>query len=172
MKAIKMKLPNDGRDRVPTKHFLKTNEKKWKRKQMKLLVSGICYKKSGSCDVPWEFPNNSGYYQGYWWLSTNWGHLHNSLNRKKSSQCLHRAFTPTCEHLWYREVLCMLPKGKGKYQLAKKPSVYSGNLPTRYTGATVVQSLWEEPLNIWLKVHSRTWNPFQYCLGDEEPETC
>lgn len=43
---------------------------------------------------------------------------------------------------------------KGKCQSAKKPAVHSGDLPARYTGATVVQSLWEQPLNIWLELRS------------------
>lgn len=136
MKAIEMKLPNDGRDRAPTGHSLKTNEISSIRNLLQIIKFLGCsmgvFKQLRLLPRLLVALHKLAIRSHY----CRW-HLHNSLNREKSSQCLHRAFTPTSQHLRYRKVLCLLQKGKGKYQSAKNPSGYG---VTSLPGTLVQQS--------------------------------
>lgn len=59
-----MQLPDNGRDKAPTRQLLLTNETSSSENGlhlMKFLAKG----------VPWELSNHPGYFQYYWLLSTN-----------------------------------------------------------------------------------------------------
>lgn len=95
MKAIRMKSPNSGGDRVPTGHLLspkETSNTKTGLQPIDLWVKGD----------PWKSPNNSGSWQNNTLLSVNWArphcwreHLHNSLNMERASWFLYRTFIHT-----------------------------------------------------------------------------
>ena len=104
-----------------------------------------------------------------------WRHcLPNSLNRKKLSICLYRAFTTT-------GLVFMVPgryfacyqKRKVKLNSATNSLDYKDGLPARCYSAIVAQNLWEGPSNIGLDFGPTSWGktPAWCGSGGQELET-
>lgn len=81
--------------------------------------------------------------------------------------CLHRAFNPMFYCLWYRKILCMLPKEKHKHQVSHKLSnlqwcpackIHEWNSVTKFVGVT-------NQYLIWPKAHSRRRNSHPTLVG-------
>lgn len=107
--------------------------------------------------APWKSPKNPGYWQNYRLLSKRgpycWkAHLHNPLKTEVKQ-------APTCKLL--PDDYCSRYATREEMKTpnpATNPSTYSGDTPTRYTGAIVAQNSWEQPTSIWLDLGTTPWD--------------
>lgn len=100
-------------------------------------------------------------------MAFTWSEM--ALSMKTTCSIKHEPFktVPTQSLHLYRIVLMILkgtpliPEEKGEFQAAVNPSIYSGDLPAWYPGATVSRKLWESQLlsySIWnLCITLLTW---------------
>lgn len=98
-------------------------------------------------------------------------HLHSSVNTEKPIWLLLRAI-PKLQYLWYRKVLCTLPKEKHKHPGSSHTWILSAGLLWQCKDDTKLEACASHNQYLmWPKAHSVRWNPWLSLLEYQEPQT-